>query len=491
MSPSPTPTPTPTPTPIPSYNLTPKVVAQNRVVSSYGTAQFTYEITNTNQSNPSKQTTWSVTRLTVPSGKPINKLEYTNSDGDPYRDNYSCSKLLELAEMNLVADSDKCEKDIASGKRVFQPGTLDMTGLVGGANELRLSGQYNVGTKICYVLTIDQPTEMNTPVNRFSSVACTTIGYMPFVQVWGGDLVAGRSFPSDINPTDVAHIKANVSTRSSSGGTTTYGSWSEYGAVASGDIYGFGTMRGLQGGVNNPNQLAWSKLTFANVQNEFGRFTETGGSLGRIPSMADRLLADRTPNYNVTDTNAIELGGEPSSRLYVYQKENGDLTINNSDIGKRKSIVIHVPDHNVIIAGNINYDDGPYGSISELPQVIIIAKNILINENVTNVDAWLLAYGDTNNGIINTCNRTGMSPTSNINIRLTIDNCNRTLKINGPIQARELLLRRTAGASAQGAPGEPAEILNLRADAYLWAHSVSGSDSRVQTTFATELPPYF
>jgi hypothetical protein len=85
-------------------------------------------------------------------------------------------------------------------------------------------------------------------------------------------------------------------------------------------------------------------------------------------------------------------------------------------------------------------------------------------------------------GRVNTCN---YAP------NLTIADCNQLLRIDGPIMAQHLRLRRTAGVGPGGAAGDPAEIINLPADAYLWAQSAGGNDGRALTTFTTELPPYF
>lgn len=456
------------------YELVPRTSTDDRVITGTGNATIHYTVDNLSQNDTSEPSSWTIRRLVIARGQPVGPLEnLSNSQGDPFVDEYSCAALL-----NLVNNQGNCTQ-VSSGTGTFPPGDTPLN-----SGTVSLDDQWPIGTRICFVLTIDQPTIQASPTNRFSSAACIIVGKRPYVQVWGGDLVAGRYFANDpIGSLNAADIRANIVTKSGSGGSTTYGSWSEYGAFATGNIIGFGTMRGLDGGSRNSDQSAWSSLTFANTQNEFGRFTSSGGSLGTVPNLSDTLLKGQNVDRNLTGVANITLGdSEPAGNVYMYEKSSGNLQIDASTIPKNRTIFVYVPEGNVTIAGNIEYFAGPYSSSSELPQVIIIAQNILIDESVTNVDAWLIANGGINSGIINTCNRSGT---------LTINICDSQLRINGPVLARELLLRRTAGAGSGGASGDPAEIINLRADTYLWAFSESRSEQRVQTTFATELPPYF
>jgi hypothetical protein len=147
-----------------------------------------------------------------------------------------------------------------------------------------------------------------------------------------------------------------------------------------------------------------------------------------------------------------------------------------------KTVIVAVPNGTQKISGNIGYSDGPYSDINQIPQLILIAKNIVIGEDVVNVDAWLIANGEGNDGRVNTCDNVAT---------LTSEICNKQLTINGAVQARHLDLRRTGGSGPGGAAGDPAEIINLPATSYLWAQSEGKSDARAQTTLTTELPPFF
>jgi hypothetical protein len=118
---------------------------------------------------------------------------------------------------------------------------------------------------------------------------------------------------------------------------------------------------------------------------------------------------------------------------------------------------------------------------------VIIAKNINIADvvganTVTNIDAWLIAQG----GTINTCSDVDKDA------NLSTDICKDKLTVNGPVMTDKLYLRRTAGSGTGANSGDPAEVFNLPASAYLWSITqASKSKSNVQTVYSTELPPRF
>lgn len=78
-----------------------------------------------------------------------------------------------------------------------------------------------------------------------------------------------------------------------------------------------------------------------------------------------------------------------------------------------------------------------------------------------------------------------------VNYRLSASTCNRELRVNGPVIAESLWLRRTAGSGTGEASGDPAEVFNLRPDAYLWAKGQAQGRGIWQNTSAKELPPRY
>jgi hypothetical protein len=120
--------------------------------------------------------------------------------------------------------------------------------------------------------------------------------------------------------------------------------------------------------------------------------------------------------------------------------------------------------------------------------VVIIAKNIFIDQSVTHVDAWLVTTGTDadGSGRLNTCTN-GAAEITQPNANM----CTNPLLVDGPVSANHLILSRTAGAGTGAAAGSPAEIFNLRADAYIWASAYAPGTGRLPTATMQELPPRF
>lgn len=93
-------------------------------------------------------------------------------------------------------------------------------------------------------------------------------------------------------------------------------------------------------------------------------------------------------------------------------------------------------------------------TLSNLPQIILIAESISISSEVSQVDAWLVTHsskGGYDGGYVNTCKEFQRGNTGT-------DTCWKTLKINGPVITSALLLNRTGGAwtGFSGDVGNPA-----------------------------------
>lgn len=321
---------------------------------------------------------------------------------------------------------------------------------------------FDVGTQLCYVLSV-QP-HGATDLTEYTSTppVCATIGKRPKTQIWAGDLNVGGD------------VVAKPSTKNS----TTYGSWSEYGIVASGGITGAASGAAFAGaGLANATICGENVLSFSNTVGS--ACTENADAIGHyqsdanIPPVADNFLGTGNPIPGTVTPSALnDIVGDNTYNA-------GDVTLNASNLPAGKTVVIKSTG-TVTIAGNQTYADGKYTNISQLPQLVIIAKSIMINANVDRVDAWLVATNNAGNGTIYTCNDEGK----------TTNECSTPLKVNGPVMTDKLYLRRTAGSDDSNL-GAPAEIFNLRADAYLWAINQASNKTYIQTVYNTELPPRF
>lgn len=424
------------------------------------------KVSNSGPTKSYDNTAWQLSRIVVNPG--VTPPAGTDNSTDPcvyYR-----------------AGGSTCTNEASADDRTF--GTGDT--IINQLNNIAV-GDMAAGQKLCFALSV-QKYDVAHPSNngqwRHSTPMCVTIGKKPKVQVWGGDLSVGRRFAGDITTPNDSSV--NVSTSSKDNKTKTFGSWVEYGVFAPRTITG-GSSAGLAGSDGNASatQSDWSKLTFANSGHtpitgcntavKFGCYAQAS-SMGVIPSVAARLAPAATnsaPQLN----GSVDLTG----RNATYYSS-GNLTIQASTIAKGNSVIIKAAG-TVTIDGNITYTTDSLSSISDIPQVVIIANNIQIKDTVTNVDAWLIANGAS--GRIYSCNNYDFSQT------LTDKTCDKKLVVNGPVMAKKLYLTRTAGSGVGPASGDPGEILNLRADAYLWAINRAQGAGRIQTTETRELAPRF
>ena len=255
-----------------------------------------------------------------------------------------------------------------------------------------------------------------------------------------------------------------------------YGSWSEYAATATGSVQGIGSGSAYAGGIATQTICGASLMTLSNTPNTSA--CSSGASMGGYRTnrtMPDVAGAFAT-NSSITLPSTTSLTG-----LNGTYKAPGNLTITGGTIAPGRSVVINAPGSTVTIADNITYSTGGMNSVDNIPQVVIIAGAINILSSVTQIDSWLIA-----SGTLNTCSDVGNSVAS-----LTIGVCGARLTVNGPVMAGRLLLLRTAGSGSGDAASDPAEVFNLRPDAYLWGISQSSKSGRLETVFERELPPRF
>ena len=285
-----------------------------------------------------------------------------------------------------------------------------------------------------------------------------TVGKKPKVQIQGGDLWSSGT----------------VNTSTSVKSNTTFGSWVEYGIFAAKSVSGMASGAAFSGsGLSSASVTKYSKLSFNNTDNSDCKTTSIGCY------STTRSLPDVAANFSTSDSSQVFSGGSLNDKQGIYRVTENNISIDASDIQKGQWVVINAPDATVTITGDIKYTSDTLTNINDIPQVIIIAKNIIINNSVTNVDSWLIAKNDDKTGSIKTCEEVGN----------VVSKCNNKLTVNGPVITDQLYLYRTAGSGAGGESGSSAETFNLRPDAYLWSYSQASKSSRVQTIYTTELPP--
>ena len=388
---------------------------------------------------------------------------------------------------------------------------------------------------------------------RISNISCRTIAKKPNFQVWNGNFYTKGSIKTS---TTVKRVGANLGDPSDPTGY--FGSWEEYIISAKANVVGMSSaaglgyyggynnrMLGLQGGTSPGKSFCeLSRMTIANddCASEAGGKYFAGNSM--IEDSAATLL-ERIRSRYLSATHGINQLENGATYIYpdqanistseLYRISHGALAntqLSGSVIRQTKSainaqseqttrnyasnvLIIHV-DGTLTIDTDICTGTGTCGSnpnlvlaqrnsdyytnIYSLPQVLIIADGgIVIKDNVTQIDAWLIT-----NGNINTCN--GLTYNSN---GFSANACANQLIINGPIFANSLTLVRNSGANGgvgSGNPAggnpitfnltddgsiQPAEIINLRPDVLFWAYSQAQRFSQANVTYTRELAPRY
>lgn len=325
-----------------------------------------------------------------------------------------------------------------------------------------IPGDAALGTRYCFALSIN-PYKMNKTDNyddqskvsnqwRHSAPVCIQVVKKPKMQVWGASAWASGGVQMSVT-------KVN---------NTTFGSWAEYELVSPKLIKSMASASGYSGGVLSTEFKQIAKLT-PRTDSELGNYESSwsGNSTDIINNFRSRYEAEALTGWDYSKLNN-------NGRIVAYKTSN--ISLGNITLVNGQSAVIFV-NGDLNIDGDIITDLGSATSPYNIPQMVIIASgNINIQNNVTRVDAWLLSEKD-----LKTCAVVKSSVNQN--------NCGNQLVINGPTVANNVKSWRTAGSS--GDFSSPAEIYNLRADAYLWLHSRSGGDGKIITTYTNELPVRF
>lgn len=509
------------------YQLQPKADAAPTAVRKGATVSFGYQVQmeSANPTPPAAQTTgWKLYDVTLKPEVTGNPLDFAspqsrcdNNGGRSYcNDVTGCGDIYRLmggaanGTCDTVSDRGSGTSTFSMGQNLFYTPNRNVT-----------VGEYPGGTRICSILVLDVATESGD-VNRASTAACSVVGFVPLVQVYGGDIRAGRYFADDPTASTVTnddYMKTGVYTtqfkinenHDTVPNGRTYGSWVEYGVLAPGPIVNIASLSGFaspNGGYDDAIDTATcdarlNRLTFANNVTGADRTSKCGyypkDKIGSIPDIVSAVATGDAIAGSYAQPFKIDASTQSSNdgKIYSVDQDGANFEIGGGDskLESGKSYVIYVPRGTVTISSNIDYADSNarYGNIKDIPQLIIIAKDIHIKEGVTRVNAWLVAAGDGDSGgKLDTC--TGYTGALSASV------CKDDLTINGPVMARDLELWRTKvslnncvieQATDCSQEGNPAEMINLPGSTILWTQGFNQNAARARTTSTVELPPYF
>lgn len=368
---------------------------------------------------------------------------------------------------SITIDTSSCAgQELAQVARTVISGSSTSVALSSDRYPNDISGLgLRMGDRVCYVSVVSAYSDdYDYDHFKYSAPHCIAVAKSPKVQFLGADI----------------KTSGNVLTSMSNIGGRMYGSWAEYAIMSShGDVVsasGASLSTRSDGRDANLSSLSRNALTFANV----GLPGSTFGSLGGEPPRSDTPPSYTDNTGSDLPSGDVDLNNIPSGTY----RSTANLTI-SGEVAAGKRLVIKSTGR-VTIDDNITYaDTDPYTDAGNLPQLVISARDIVINDGVSEVNAWLIAT----NGV-STC---GSLPSGGWTTGLNSGVCNVQLKVNGPIIAEHLYLRRTFGSeNASGMNrGTPAEILNLRPDVYLRNQADASESSSIGIQTVRELPPRF
>lgn len=433
------------------FNLTTSISA-NTQTAEPGASVTVSPTVNNSGGTQSSTAQWQVTQRIVPEGSTIPGAGASSSVPTTYYGSGSTT--------------------IRSGSNVFQRGATSLTAFAAVIPDIPVT------SRVCYALSV-QPRSNASADWYHGAPFCIVIAKLPKIQVLGGDVIVGNSATP-------GNIVTTFGRKSISGQNRTFGSWGEYGVIASGAIVGMASGAGYSGGATG-NFCSVSLLTVTNAADSVCTDATDKGSYTTpqsLPNISDRFVSSASINLGATADIDIADGNRVSG---IYRVSDSVTIRNTGSVPAGKWLVINAPGADVTITDNLVYSNGPLSSLADIPQVIIIADRIAIESDVSRIDAWLVATGET--GSINTCSE--ISNPAQAGSPLTANRCTVQLTVNGPVIAKTLYLYRTAGAGTGLASGDPAEVFNLRPDAYLWAAYYNSTAGRVPTVNTRELPPRF
>ena len=450
------------------YELVPCIAAEKASCGGTDIPKEPGETTTTtpkiknDSSSTTKESTWKITSWEVSGGDESIKTPSSNTDNTS---SDTCATYNSLYNGKAVG----CESS-HTGSGTFNEGETTLSSVI---NSFTVPDTAELGSRYCFALSInnykftesEDQTQQADKTNqwRHGAPLCILVTKKPKMQVWGGNVWSTGG--------------VQTSTTSISGNT--YGSWIEYDVFSKKANTGIASASGTSNGILNslasqPKQV--SRLTAGRTSSVMygGSYVSdwANSPTGMIDNIRSRFST--TGAQTTWNTSKIQATGTPT----VFNI-NKDLTISGFSLGDNQSAIVYV-NGSVTISGNIDMAAGFTPSIKNQPQLIIVAtKDIKINNNVSTVDAWLLA----SNGEVKTCN---VSNLTSVNAQI----CGNSLKINGPVVAKNVRSWRTAGSDATNRSAS-AEIYNLSADNLQWIYAQGSGNGKVFTQYSKELPVRF
>ena len=428
----------------------------------------------------------------------------------------------------VVADS-----EMYSTKVVSEQNVINVPDIAAGKRICVQTAVYPINSGAEYNINANNY-DINSPSSwSYSPEVCFTVAKKPSLQVWGGNIFSrGKITTANSTKRSLAGYSAYEYKIEGDHGIHFFGSFGELGLIASGQVLGLSSAASTGYGNNNsgtlsPNPLDGFYNNSSNTPNPGGSSTSSLCRLSQL-SFSNTMCGDTMKGVGLlgksSSTTTLEndktniLGkfikelDSPNTGTYVvlndrnkaqadgtyYYYNNADLEVGNSaaEVSVASSTIQMVhSDNTVYVRGNIVYGD-TYKKYSELPKLVLYGKNVVIDCNVTRIDALIIADEK-----VVTCNNfSNPSGGNNVNdgnlakyARNHINEAanSQQLKINGAVVTKTLIANRTYGAATGANSIVPAEIINFDPTLYMWGGlgNEEGSDGDLEVTMMKEMAP--
>lgn len=439
--------------------------------------------------------------------------------------------------IGLCIGKNDCER---SSYRYSQEetGTLNEKGLLEGVKGSMLKVTANIpdikaGSKICVraeVWPANSGAFTNWEISKYpnswavSPRTCYTVAKRPSAQFWGGNVYSRGTLNTSTAVKAKKNLAGYTSLQSYSPAyvpnqeVAAFGTWGELGVVANGNVSGFGSGASMGYAGNDSEKITWPNYHPSDgLGNNTAPIPGGAGGSGqssfckRIPlsipndpcgggivfGLSSAVATTKAASDKESIVNLLASEGNPYN--YTSSSEVNRAVVGDSIEGNTVRVISS--DNDITISSDLEYLNGSYLRLSQMPKLIIYAKNnIYINCDVSRIDALLIA-----NDTVVTCNNLGdvtnlknESDKGKGELDRTIsetinssDNSNQ-LFINGAIIAKRLIANRTYGAASGANSVVPAEIVNFDPSLYQFSGSIESDDDttgRLDMTYIHELPP--
>lgn len=376
----------------------------------------------------------------------------------------------------------------------------------------------SAGNFICFVSAMT-PYSSEDGSWKFGDSDCKVIYKKPTFQVWGSSLYSNKGIEgNEGQKRNFFNDYCNGRPCNEPSGFRLHGgkpvfltSWVEESlnisngvtyTVASGAATGY---YGTTTKVGNPDGFCTNRspLSFSNDQGNCNMFRPSVGNSGIGSGIADSATStnrDDLIEYWTGSTKKYRgdcynpWGGESCKNIesasgeIIQYIEGENLTVYGG-VSMNTTHLVNAR-NNVNITSDLEYPNGSYTMLAQIPKIIIYANNIYISCNVEKVDAILITRPG---GTVDTCVHGGNDASS---ARA------RQLKVFGVVITDKINLGRTYGAAAWGyfrwprnitTDGEAAEVFDYDSTIPMWSEYMSGSaeTDTLQITYQHELAPRY